>query len=298
MKRPVLGRGLDTLLPRGKLTATNQPKNDNNNTDSDYVVISVDSIVPNPYQPRKDFPEESLRELSESIRVEGLIQPIVVKPVDGGRYQLIAGERRWQATRLAGLPTIRAIVDRKPDGLDHLVAALLENLQREDLNPLDEAEAFAKLSRDFALSHEEIARRMGRSRAAVSNALRLLNLPDEVQAAVRTRAVTVGQVRPLLSLDAPAALALFREIREHNLSSRDAEARAGEASGKTSSPRRRRANAPGSSDIARADAEDRLMKTWGRAVRIMGKGPKGYVRIDFYSQADLIELVDRLLVPR
>lgn len=298
MKKPVLGRGLDTLLPRVKPSAQATQQTDNNNTISDYVVISVESIVPNPYQPRKDFPEESLRELSESIKAEGLIQPIVVKPVDGGRYQLIAGERRWQATRLAGLTTIRAVVDRKPDGLDHLVAALLENLQREDLNPLDEAEAFAKLSRDFALSHEEIARRMGRSRAAVSNALRLLNLPPEVQAALRARAVTVGQVRPLLSLDAPAALALFREIRDRNLSARDAEARAGEAAGKGGSSRPRRSAAQGPADIARADAEERLMKVWGRAVRIKGTGGKGHVRIDFYSKADLIELVDRLLVSR
>ncbi len=288
MKRPVLGRGLDSLLPKHKIL----PNESNDiNIVSDYVVLSIDDIVPNPYQPRKNFSEDSLRELAESIKTEGLIQPIVVSSIGGGKFQLIAGERRWQATRLAGLTTIRAVVDRKAAGLDQLVAALLENLQREDLDPLEEAEAFSRLAREFELSHEEIARRMGRSRAAVSNALRLLHLPAIVQEALRDRRVTVGQVRPLLGLPESDALTIFREITEKGLTARAVEERTG--GGRSA---RRKGKSPSSGNVARADAEDRLMKTWGRAIRIVGSETKGHVRIEYYSKADLIELVERLLV--
>lgn len=288
MKKPVLGRGLDSLLPKHKYI---QAETDDKNIDGDYVDVLIDDIVPNPYQPRKSFTEESLRELSDSIKAEGLIQPIVVSPLGGGKYQLIAGERRWQATRLAGLSSIRAIVDRKAIGLDQLVAALLENLQREDLNPLEEATAFSRLTQEFELSHEEVARRMGRSRAAVSNALRLLHLPEFVQIALRERRVTVGQVRPLLGLSEAEAISLFHEITEKGLTARDVEERT--SGGRD---RRRASKAPSSGNVARADAEDRLMKTWGRAIKIVGAESKGHVRIEYYSKADLIELVERLLV--
>lgn len=298
MKRAVLGRGLETLIPTLNRPQSS-PENIDTITDGDLKTISVESIVVNPYQPRKEFGEESLRQLSESIKTEGLIQPIVVRSLGGGRYQLIAGERRWQATKMAGIQAIRAIVERKERGLDEFVTALLENLQREDLNAMDEAQAFGRLADEFKLNHDEIARRMGRSRAAVSNALRLLNLPSPIQDALRARRVTAGQVRPLVALEESVALGLFREIEAKGLSAREVEAlvKSGRSASRESKPSRV-PKTPDGAHVARADAEDRLMKTWGRSVRIVGDGAKGHVRIEYYSKADLIDLVERLLVAR
>lgn len=294
MKKMVLGRGLDSLLPR-----SNKPEEVASNikqvTSTDYVVISVDSIFPNPYQPRKQFDDNALRNLAESLKTEGMIQPIIVKPTINGRYQLIAGERRWQAAQLAGLKEIPAIISRKGSGRDEFLAALLENLQREDLNPLEEAEAFQRLSQEFELSHEEIAHRVGRSRAAVSNALRLLGLPPAIQEALRQKRVTTGQVRPLLTLPEDEALALFARIEAGGLSSRDAENLAA-TKGKRRNASDHKVSKPGA--IALADAEDRLVKVWGRSVKIVGTDHVGHVRIDYYSKTDAIDLVERLLASR
>lgn len=183
-----LGRGLEALLPSeaggGGLS-----------------MIPIDQIVPNPEQPRARLEDETLEALASSIREVGVLQPILVRPADGaGEYRLIAGERRWRASRLAGLEEIPAIV-RQGDDMSGLSEALVENLQREDLTPLEEAAAYQQLLEDFGLTHEDIAIRVGKSRSAITNTLRLLKLPAAVQALLDSGELTAGHCRPLLALD-------------------------------------------------------------------------------------------------
>lgn len=183
-----LGRGLDALLPTDE-------------GGRGFSAIPIDQVAPNPQQPRGRFDEEALESMAASIREVGVLQPIVVRPADGsGSYQLIAGERRWRASKMAGLDEIPAIV-RDGDDVSGLTEALVENLQREDLTPLEEAAAYQQLLEDFGLSHEEIALRVGKSRSAVTNTLRLLKLPAAVQALLESGALSAGHCRPLLGLE-------------------------------------------------------------------------------------------------
>ena len=188
VKKGGLGRGLDALF------------NENSTENGGVINVSLNDIEPNREQPRKDFDEEALSELAESIAEHGLIQPIVVKPKTNGRYSIIAGERRWRACRIAGLYEVPVVIkDADPQELMEL--ALIENLQREDLNAVEEALGYRSLIDSFGLTQEEVAKRMGKSRTAVTNALRLLNLTDEELQALRMGAITAGHARALLTLE-------------------------------------------------------------------------------------------------
>lgn len=183
-----LGRGLDALLPAEA-------------GESGFAIIGIDDIAANPQQPRSHFDEEPLEGLAESIRQVGVLQPIVVREGDRpGTYRLVAGERRWRAARLVGLTEIPAII-RQGDDVSGLTEALVENLQREDLTPLEEAAAYRQLMEDFGMTHEAIAQRVGRSRSAVSNTLRLLQLPAVIQALLESGELSAGHCRPLLGLE-------------------------------------------------------------------------------------------------
>jgi ParB family chromosome partitioning protein len=214
-----LGRGLDALI-----RDNSAPRHTGG-----IETVPVANISPNPKQPRKHFDPESLKELAESIKSQGLLQPLLLRPIDPtrpGKYEIVAGERRWRACKLAGLTEVPAMI-RAFSEQDTLVAALIENLQREDLNPMEEALGLHSLKEEFGLSQEELARKIGKSRPAIANSLRLLSLPPEVQKVVSEGGISAGHARALLSISRPEAQAeLLRLIVDHSLTVREAEGQA------------------------------------------------------------------------
>jgi ParB family chromosome partitioning protein len=221
-KRKALGRGLDSLLPsRPAVTPIAMPAAQ---TPTGPQEISLDSIDPNPYQTRRRINETALEELAESIRASGVVQPVVLRPVANGRFQLVAGERRWHASRRAGKTTIPAVV-RQISNEQAMEITIIENLQREDLNPMEQARAFERLSREFSLTQEQIAARTGKDRASIANFIRLLKLPEDVQNALEAGALSFGHGKVLLALAGfPEHLErAAREIIEKQLSVRQTE---------------------------------------------------------------------------
>src|SRR5688572_20951838 len=220
-KKRGLGRGLEALL--GPKAAAEAPVLEA--TEGDVLrSLPVDSLTPGKYQPRKFWDQDKLAELAESIKAQGVIQPIVVRDIGGKRYEIIAGERRWRASQIAGLAEVPTVV-REVDDRTVVAMALIENIQREDLNPLEEANALQRLIDEFDLTHAQAAEAVGRSRASVSNLLRLLELPPEIRTLVETRAIEMGHARALLALAPQAATALARQAAEHGWSVREVEHR-------------------------------------------------------------------------
>lgn len=284
MERKALGRGLSELLgspePEGR----------------QYREIEIDRIVPSTTQPRKSFDSNSLDELGASIREHGLIQPIVVRAVGDGLFELVAGERRWRAAQRAGLTRLPALV-REAESHHALELALVENIQRENLNPLDEARAYERLLSEFGLTQDEIARRVGKNRASVANSLRLLRLPGEVQQWLVDGRLSVGHAKVLLSLGEPDAMvAAGREILRGQLSVRQAEAlvsRGGAGSGSSGEARPATSADP---NVKAALME--LERVLGTRVGIREKRGKGQLEIHFHSQAELERLYGGLLTVR
>ncbi|HWS24475.1 MAG TPA: ParB/RepB/Spo0J family partition protein [Anaerolineales bacterium] len=202
VKRNGLGKGLDALIPQGFQPINQSPEA---RSEDGLLYIEVNRIVPNPLQPRSIFDKDQLTELAASIKEHGVIQPLLVNSAQNGKYTLIAGERRWQASQLAGIATVPVVV-RQSTEQQMLELALIENIQRADLNPLEEANAYRHLSDDFNLSHEEIASRVGKSRVAVTNTMRLLNLPMTVQNSLTMGEISEGHARALLGLVNPKAI--------------------------------------------------------------------------------------------
>jgi ParB family chromosome partitioning protein len=215
-KKTVLGRNLSSMLSQTTLQQVQRESRD------ELRNLPLDLIRPGRFQPRSVFDEDKLAELADSIRAQGVVQPVVVRPVDGDQFELIAGERRWRAAQLAGIADIPAVVRDVPDEVS-VAMALIENIQREDLNPLEEATALRRLIDDFQMTHQEAADAVGRSRAAVSNLLRLLELMHEVKDMVDLRQIEMGHARALLSLDDKLQLQAAREVVRKRLSVRDTE---------------------------------------------------------------------------
>jgi len=216
-KKPVLGRNLSSMLSKTTLQQVQQGSRD------ELRALPLDVIRPGRYQPRSVFDPEKLAELADSIRVQGVVQPVVVRPLEEeGEFELIAGERRWRAAQMAGIERIPAVV-RDVSDEDSVAMALIENIQREDLNPLEEATALRRLIDDFRMTHQEAADAVGRSRAAVSNLLRLLELMQEVKDMVDTRLIEMGHARALLSLDDDLQVQAAREVARQRLSVRETE---------------------------------------------------------------------------
>jgi len=221
-KRKALGRGLDSLLPsRPTMTAIAMPAAQSTGSAQE---IPIDSIDPNPYQTRRRINETALEELAESIRASGVVQPVVLRPAGNGRYQLVAGERRWHASKRAGKTTIPAVV-RQISNEQAMEITIIENLQREDLNPVEQARAFERLSREFGMTQEQIAARTGKDRASIANFIRLLKLPEEVQNALEAGTLSFGHGKVLLALAGfPEHMErAVREIIEKQLSVRQTE---------------------------------------------------------------------------
>ena len=214
-----LGRGLDALIPEGKLNLGSLTEG----TEKGLMEISVDKIIPNPKQPRTIFSEEALEELAESIKKHGVLQPVVLRKIENNKYELVAGERRWRAAQLAGLKQIPAVVKEFSDE-EATVVALMENLQREDLNPLEQAKALKRLIEEFNLTQEEVAENLAKSRTYVTNLLRLLNLPPVIQEMVEKGELTYGHARALLALEDSLKMSeIARRIIKEGLSVRATE---------------------------------------------------------------------------
>jgi ParB family chromosome partitioning protein len=283
-KRPALGKGLSALIPDVPEVRTG----------SGPTEVDVDQISPNEQQPRHRFEDARLDELAQSIKANGVIQPIVVRKVDGG-YRIIAGERRWRAAQRAGLTRVPVVIKEVAAGSDAqlLEMALIENIQREDLNPIDQAAAYERLSTDFQMTQEEIAAAVGKDRSSVANHMRLLKLPEEVRAEVSTGRLSMGHARALIGITNEASQRhIAREVIARNLSVRETEAMVkrvgadGQAAGKSVA-------AP-VTDVHTRAAEDKLKMTLGTRVRINRKGKGGRIEIDFGSEDELQRLYEHL----
>jgi ParB family chromosome partitioning protein len=280
-QRKALGRGLNALLGTPDLE-TDQLRE-----------IDTDRIIPNSHQPRKNFDEDALNELANSIREHGIVQPIVVRPLDDGFFQLIAGERRWRASQRAGLARLPAVVREAGDD-SALELALIENLQREDLNPMEEAQAYERLITDFGLTQEEVARRVGKNRATIANMLRLLRLPPEVQQWLRENRLTTGHAKALLSLsDLDAILDSAKRIIQGNYSVRQAETLVARYA--NSSLKDDPAGGRGAVDPNVKAAIHALEQALGTKVTVQESGGKGKIELHFYSFEEMNRLYEGLL---
>jgi ParB family chromosome partitioning protein len=285
-KRRGLGRGLDALLGGQGEAQEARPA-----ADSGISALAVDQLEPNRYQPRSFFDETGLEELAESIRTQGIVQPIVVTPKDDGRYTIIAGERRWRAARRAGLRQVPVVLRQVADDRQILELALVENVQRADLNAVEEAEAYRTLGETFDLSQEEIAARVGKGRTTITNAIRLLRLPDAIQDLIREGRLTAGQARPLLAiLDTEKQLEIAERAVRDGLTARDLEAL-------VSAPKKaeQRKAKKKELDVNTRAAVEHLTRVLQTRVDIVRRKRGGSLQIRFHSEEELIRLYDLLI---
>ena len=272
MTRKALGRGLSALL------------SDTLAQGDELLDIDIDLIDPNPDQPRSRFDETRLEELAQSIRTNGLVQPILLRRIQGARYQIVAGERRWRAAQRAGLHKVSAIVREIPDAR-LLELALIENIQRQELNPIEEALAFQKLIRDLGLTQDEVAKRVGKDRSSVANYLRLLKLPVQIQRMIEDGSISMGHARALLAIDSEdLQLKLANEIVEGKLSVRDIEHRVKKLA---EEPKIRESSTAVENDANIRAAELKLKRHFGTQVKIHLGQSKGKIEIDFSSMSEL-----------
>ena len=293
-KKRGLGRGLDALLggalsEEGSTTEKGNSKSDGSNLGS----LPVDLIQRGRYQPRRDFDPDTLRELADSIAAQGVVQPIVVRPVGEGRYEIIAGERRWRAAQQAGLNEIPAVI-RDVSDQAAMAMGLIENIQREDLNPLEEATALHRLLNEFELTHQQIAQAVGKSRTTVTNLLRLLELNEDVKGLVETRKLEMGHARALLGLQAQAQTDAAKEVVKKGLSVRETERLVrrlqGEASGDAAKQKKQAKEDPNVSQLQN-DLSERL----GASVKLQqGAGGKGKLVIAYNSLDELDGILDHI----
>jgi ParB family chromosome partitioning protein len=279
-KRPALGRGLSALIPDSPAPAA-PPAADRS------LDIDTDLLRPNKFQPRTHIDDDRIEDLARSIRSNGIIQPIVVRKVDSG-YEIIAGERRWRAAQRVGLLKVPVVVRDIPE--DQLLAvALIENIQREDLNPIEEALAYRRLADEFRLTQEQIADAVGKDRSSIANFVRLLRLPQEVRANLASNALSMGHARALLALaDENAQLRLARDVIARSLSVRETEALVKKA-GEPSAPAAAKAV-----DVHTRAAEEKLRLALGTRARIVRKGKGGRIEIDFTSEDELQRIFELL----
>lgn len=277
VKKGGLGRGLDSLF------------SENAGENESSVLLRISEIEPNREQPRNDFNDDALNELAESIRLHGVLQPLLVRPMPNGRYRIVAGERRWRACRIAGEETVPAIIREMSDG-EAAELTLIENLQREDLSPLEEAEGYRTLAEKFGMTQEQIAQRVSKSRPAVANAMRLLSLTDEEKEALSAKKISVGHAKALLAIENPdlrrRALAMsisgatVRSIE--NVRSEDRQTESGRAAEQSTGNRLYK-------EVCLA-----LRAELGRNIKITEKAKGGTLQIDFYSDEELYDIAQRL----
>ena len=277
-----LGKGLSELIDTGTTSS--------GSGDSSFVMLNTEQIRPGRFQPRESIDDASLEELKASIQRSGIIEPVVVRPIAHGTYELVAGERRFRATQAIGRQEIPAII-RTISDKEALEFSLIENIQRENLNPLEEAKGYARLLDEFGYTQEDIASAVGKDRATVANLLRILTLPEEIQGGLSRKTVTLGHAKALLSLtDRDRQIALFHRVVQHELSVRQTETMAG-AWNPTKRTRQRAA------DPQLAAWEDALRRALGTKVRLSARKKGGRIAIDYFSSEDLTRILHVLGVP-
>jgi ParB family transcriptional regulator, chromosome partitioning protein len=281
MEKKALGKGLDALLPAVKTAAPAEA--------ADVQHLRVDSIVPNRYQPRHIFAPGELAELTASIKESGVLQPVMVRRKGDGMYELISGERRWRASKEAGLETIQAVI-RNCSDQESLLLALVENLQREDLNPMETARAYARMMKEFGLTQEAIAQRVGCDRSSVANAVRLTHLHPDVQSLIESGAISAGHAKVILGLESPEGqVRVAKMVASQGLSVREVEKLV-----EASMAGRKRARRPVAVSPW-ADLEARLQKRLGTKVTIQPRGQGGKIVIHYFSPQELDGLAESLL---
>jgi ParB family chromosome partitioning protein len=278
LDRKGLGKGLSALIPAAETAGV--------------MELELDSIALNPRQPRKTLDESAIRELAASIREHGIIQPVVVRPSGEGRYELVAGERRLRAARIAGLRKVPALVREMKDQ-QSLEVALIENIQREDISPMDAARAYRRLIEEFDLSQEELASRLGKSRSAIANTLRLLQLPESIQQRVEKGELSEGHARALLSIPTMnGQLLVADEVVRKGASVREAErmARAWNSAAKKAAVSRETSSHPALAELAAV--EEQLRDLFKTRVRVVYAEDRGKIEIEFYGQDDLNRILE------
>lgn len=270
--KTALGKGIEALIPE---------------KGEEIISLDINRIFPGEQQPRKTFRDESLNELSRSIKEKGVLQPVIVSRVGDGTFRLVVGERRWRAAAIAGLKKIPALV-KSLASKDSLEIALIENIQREDLNPIETAEAFNRLISDYRLTQEELSEKVGKDRATIANYLRLLKLPDEIKSFLYNGTLSMGHAKAILAIEGRAnQIEAARKIIRNGLSVREAE----KLSLKKTAPKKQRFER----DPQIASLEEKLIKSLGTRVRIINRGKKGKIEIEYYSMEELDRLLDILI---
>ncbi len=276
MKKVTLGRGLDALIPIDEEA-------------KGYILADIDRIKPNSYQPRKEFDEDGIDELASSIKEKGIIQPLVGRKI-GDSYEIIAGERRWRAAQKAGLKRIPIILKDASES-EVLELALIENLQREDLNPLEEAIAYEQLIGDFGLTHDEISKRIGKDRSTITNQIRLLKLPERVKQAIKNREISAGHARAILSIESQSkALEILELIKRNKLSVRQTEKLVQGSIKERESDKKQKYADPFISNVT-----ERLKRALGTQIKIIDRNGKGKIEIEYYSLDDLERIIESLM---
>lgn len=272
--KAALGKGLEALLPE---------------KGEEVIRLEIEKIIPNQHQPRKIFKDEALKELSVSIKEKGVLQPVIVSRVGDGTFRLIAGERRWRAATLAGLKKIPALI-KDVSSQDAIEIALIENIQREELNAIETAEAFNRLLKEFNLTQEELSQRVGKDRATIANYLRILKLPDEIKAFINNDSVSIGHAKALLTLEnRQKQIEAAKEIIKKGLSVREAEALCKRLS-QPVKPKKTKEKLP---EVA--DLEHKLTRSLGTKVKINHKDKRGKIEIEYYSLDELDRLLEILI---
>ncbi|MFA7170358.1 MAG: ParB/RepB/Spo0J family partition protein [Candidatus Paceibacterota bacterium] len=290
MKKSSLGTGLSSLIPE-KTKRVNTDGGMSLNHESEVVRLPVDEIIPNPNQPRYFFDGDNLKDLAESIREHGVVQPIIVTKLSNGKYELIAGERRLRASKLIGKREIPAII-READNQEKLELAIIENIQRHDLNPIEEAKAYKRLKDEFSLTQEEISKKMGKGRVVIANTMRLLELPIEIQRGVIEKKITEGHARAILGLDNPEKQrALYELILKAKMTVREVENKVREIT----VPSHKRKIFENISDPELQEVENRLQQSLGTKVQVRKRGSAGRILIDFFSEEDFDKIKKILL---
>ena len=288
-QKKALGRGIGALIPSRPVEAPPPPPQPSGIPGAGLANVPIEQISPNPYQPRKTFNEASIEDLARSVREHGIVQPLVVTRIGDNKYRLIAGERRFRAAQKAGLEIVPVVVKETMTDSDTLQVALIENIQREDLNPIEEAYAYHQLHEEFGLTQEEISKRVGKERSTVANFLRLVKLPDTVKKLLASGQLSMGHARAILAVDsAKKQEQLADRVVKRNLNVRQTEMLAAEKSPKADVPEKEK-------DVFTRDAEDRLTRSLRSKVEIDRKRRGGVIHVRFGSEDELIRLVDEMM---
>lgn len=281
MAKKGLGRGLESLIPQRPKKITNEEK-----TERGIIELELSEIIPNPHQPRKEFNQELLNELAQSIKVHGVIQPLVVSKNKSNQYEILAGERRLRAAKMAGLNKVPVVV-RTASDQQKLEVAIVENVQRENLNPVEEAMSYERLMSEFNLNQEQIAKKVGKSRSGIANILRILSLPDEIQKALAINKITMGHAKLIMGLKNEAdQRQLFNKIISSSLTVKDTE---NKVNNKKIRKDKLRINNP-----RIVGYEEALRQALGTKVEIKNKGKKGKIIINYYSDSELGEIISKI----